>query len=300
MFHVDTGEPIVGMNLGLTAYLADTDYWAQSGVVLAYDAFLASPAADRLRYYTTSMLTDWRAIRPGALKELRNSLSAWRLAVGRPREHFFFRVADEPNCPQVGFSYTEIDQRRAQRSGVIEVSFPQRHDPTELVRLLELLVESGPLHCAVGGYAARWNVLYPDYAFTKLYFWSLRYWGIDIQVPEEMAYQTVRGLPGANWLTALGEPWARAREVELSSLLQRPWQSGVKASSFRRGIVLQAGIKPTLGDLNQLALPEAYAEAARGLAELFVEKPPEFPGPFAAENRTQRWLRRLVEPKEWA
>jgi hypothetical protein len=298
-FHVESGEPVIRVALGITAYLTQTDHWAQDGIQLAFDAFLASPAADRLRFYTTSVLTSWQPMGPGALKELRENLSSWRLVAGRPRHHFFFRVADEPNCPEVGFSYTEIDERRAQRSGVLELTLPQTHAPAELIELLKRLDQIGAVHCAVGGFAGRWSFLYPDLAFTQFYVWAHRYWCIDIQVPEEMAHRTPTSLPGSNWLTFLGEGWARRRELELDSFLRREWKHGVKTAQLSRGLLIQAGDRPILGDLNQLAYPEAYAEVARALRGVLPKDPPSFMGPFEREERTKRWLLRFVESEQW-
>jgi hypothetical protein len=74
----------------------------------------------------------------------------------------------------------------------------------------------------------------------------------------------------------------------------------VEVSAVGNAVLLRAGEQPTMGDLNRLAYPEAYAEVARRLDPLFVEEPSEFLGLFADNVHTHAWLRRLVEAGDWS
>jgi hypothetical protein len=156
------------------------------------------------------------------------------------------------------------------------------------------------VYSLVGGYTARWNVLYPKLAFNQFYVWAQRYLGLDIQDAEELAPHAPRGLPGSNWLTYVGEPLAKQLEFDLAPLRRSAWKPPVELLPVRSGLLLRAGAGPTMGDLNRFAYPESYAEVARKLEPLFVKEPPEFWGAFADEKRTGAWLRRLVGAEDWS
>jgi len=300
MIDVEADEPIIRVALGLTAYLDMPEFWAQEGAQRALDMLLGCSVADQLAYYTTSVMTEWEDLEESTLRELRRGLSSRVLVQDRPRHLMFFRLADEPNCPEMGFSYTEIDPRRAERSAVLELTLPQEHPPEELLSLATELGKIGPLHSLVGGYVGRWNVLYQRDAFSLFYRWAQRYLGLDIQAPEEMAALTPEWLPGSNWLTMVSQRVAHAREFDLSTLRHGTWTQPVEVSAVGNAVLLRAGEQPTMGDLNRLAYPEAYAEVARRLDPLFVEEPSEFLGLFADNVHTHAWLRRLVEAGDWS
>lgn len=299
-FHVHTRHAVIRVELGLTAYLAEPRFWALEGAQRALDLMLALPMSDLFRYYTTSVMTEWREVGPRTMKSLRDGLTSRALMLEWPRHHFFFRLADEPNCPSVGFSYTEIDPRRATRAAVLELTLPRGHPTEDLQALAVAVADLGPLYSLVGGHVARWNVLHPKLAFNQFYLWAQRYLGIDIQDAEELAPHAPLALPGSNWLTYLGEPLTRPLEVDLAALRRSAMKPGLECLPVRSGLFLRAGERPTLGDLNHFAYPEAYAEVARLLEPHFVKSMPEFWGTFTNEKRTDAWLRRLVGTEDWS
>jgi hypothetical protein len=295
----DNDEPVVGVSLGLTTYLADPTHWAKGAITKALEAFLARVPTERLGWYTTSLLTEWRRLGPRALPEVVAALTGSTYLVHGVRHQFFFRIADTWGAPGLGFSYTEIDPARATRAGVLELTLDQAADPGQLFQLAMELARLGPLHCAVGGYALRWHVRYQRLAFNAFYYWAKRYLGIDAQDAEAMAWKAPVELPGTSWLTFIGKSLAATRERSLEALAIRDWQHGVTAIAAPGGLLLRAGDAPTRGDCNNLACPHAYAEVARALADDLVQKPPELWGNFLHLEATRAWFRRLVEPKGW-
>jgi hypothetical protein len=286
--------------LGLTAYLADTPLWARSGAKKALELFLSVVPRDTLTSFTTSASTHWAPLGKSAKALDPASLGAWT-PLGSPlRNHFFLRLADIPNVPQIGFSYTEIDPRLAARSGVIELTLPLSAPPIDLLRLATGLATIGSLDTLVGGYVARWNTVEVTAAFTQVHRWARRFRGLDIQDPDEMGWYTSRALPGTNWLTLIGDGPARAREFDVTSLSQRRWEEGVIVRTTPTGPLLQAGLSPTVGDMNALQFATAYSEVARELEPLIVKSPPLFWGPFRPKPEpTYKWMRRLIDVTEW-
>ena len=297
--HFDSGEAVVRAELGLTAYLAEPQLWAAEGAARVLRSLLQLVPAGDATFYTTSLMTTWRTRRGDDLDVLVDSLSARGFVHAPLRHHFFFRLADDPDAPSLGFSYTEIDPARADRSAVLELTLPAGSDPAHLLALAEAVGRTGPLHALVGGYAARWNPRYRALAFSQLHRWCRRWLGLDVQVPEEMAWHTPRALPGVGWLTLVGEPVARARDLDPAALARARWQHPVRATSLPAGILLRAGRTPTLGDVNALEWPAAYAEVARALGDHLVEEPPAFWGDFHDLRDTDAWFRRLLSPGDW-
>jgi len=296
--HLETADTVVRVELGLTAYLAEPRLWATDGAARVLRAFLALVPSSGATYYTTSLLTTWRTRRGDDLAILAEALSARGFVVAPLRHQFWFRLADDPGAPGLGFSYTEIDPARATRSAVLEVTLPFGTDPEKLRALSEEVGRTGPLHALIGGYAARWNPRFRALAFSQLHRWCRRYLGLDVQVPEEMAWHAPRALPGVNWLTLVGEKLARERDLDLAALAAR-FKEPVWATDLPSGLLLRAGATPTLGDLNALEWPAAQAEVARALVDLLVEEPPGFWGDFHDLADTGKWFRRLVAPTEW-
>jgi hypothetical protein len=183
---------------------------------------------------------------------------------------------------------------------VLELTLPQDHDPSALLDLAKMLPELGPFRSALAGFAARWNPAHKGNAFRPIHTWCRRFLGLDVQDHEELAWSALAHLTGVDWLTMLGEPLAAAAGLDLAALAGRPWKTGVTARQVTGGLLLQAGPAPSLGDLNELALPSAYVEVARVLEPLLLEDPPELWGDFHAKKDTKAWMRRFLDPEAWS
>jgi hypothetical protein len=287
------------VTLGLTAYLDAPERWAGGAAAELLRAFLAR-APDVPLLYRTSLMPEWNLFgSPSEAARLADWLSShW--TQGRPRHQFFVELADNVQVVNVGFFYREIDPARADRPSVLELTLPQDHDPSVLLDLAKNLSALGPLRSALGGFAARWNPSQKGNAFHPIHTWCHRFLGLDVQDHEEIAWRALSGLPGINWLTMVGQSLAAAGELDLAALAGRPWKDGVTATPISDGLLLQAGLAPSLGDLNELALPSAYVELARALAPLLVEDPPELWGGFYRKKDTKAWMRRFIDPEKWS
>jgi hypothetical protein len=297
-----TGHTLARNTLGLTAYLADPEHWAREGAHAVLEAFLESLPrgwVDHLRALSTSSMDVWKLIGPAERDGLISSLISHNVL--RDLRHLFWlKLFNDHGAPSLGFSYTEIDPRRAERSAVIELTLPQEHEPADLCQLALRIAHAGPVHSIVGGYTIRYDDRYKSQAFYQIYRWVSRYIGLDVQVADEMAWKTPTALPGTSWLTVIGAPLARECEIDLVALRERAWEHGVRTIPAGEGLLLQAGEAPVLGDLNRLSYPHAYAEVANTLSSSFVEAPPSFWGPFYADGHTLPWFRRFIDTTAWA
>jgi len=295
----EDGTLVIRPVLGLTAYLADPSWWALQGTSQVLSTFVETVSPARLQFFTTSLLNSWMLLTTDQLSSAIKSMSAWALVSNRPRHHFFAKFADFPNVPEAGFSYTEVDPSRATRAAVLELTLPLETPPDQLARLALQIADLGLVYSMVGGYAVRWNPIHKRLAFNQFYLWAHRFVGLDAQQPEEMAWFAPAALPGSNWLTFVGAPLAEKREIDLKGLVRRTWKGPVTPIERTRGVLLRAGVTPTVGDLNELEFPEAYSEVAQHLAAHFVREPPPFWGAFMEDDGTRRWMQRLIDPALW-
>ncbi|AKF86418.1 hypothetical protein MFUL124B02_26435 [Myxococcus fulvus 124B02] len=282
--------------LGLTLYLDEPYVWATEGAAALLRRFLQLAPAERLTWYTTSTLPEWHRFTPRVADDVLASLSvSW--ADVRVRHLFTFRLVDDLGAPGLGFIYRELDAARGRR-GFLQVLLPETLDPKQLLQLAKEIGERWPLLCGVGGYVGTWNEWVKSTAFWSLFRSSQRYLGLDIQDPDAMSWCVGEGLPGSNWLTLVGDGLAGKLALDLAALKARAWTSDVHVHTLKGTTLIQAGEAPTLGDVNALEYPSAYAEVARVLEPHFVKKPTEFWGGFQEEQKTGAWLRRFVFPED--
>lgn len=290
------GTVVLRPVLGLTAYLAEPAFWATTGAGRVFTAFLEMVSAEQLRYFTTSLLTTWEPFRPSRAVRVEEALSSWSLVTNKPRHMFFARFADEPNTPQFGFGYTEVDPARASRAAVLELTLPFSTPPAQLERLARRVIEIGPLHSMIGAWAARWNVLHQRLAFSQFFLWSRRFIGLDIQDAEEFAWHAPHCIPAINWLTWVSDALLASRKIDVQGMA--PGAASVER--LGAGALFTSGARPDLGDLNRLGLIESYGHTARLLEPLLHPEPPRFWGAFHEGAWTKLWQRRFIDPAGWA
>lgn len=297
----ETGERVATIALGLTAYLDAPADWAQGGIASVFDEARALLPEESLCCYVTSAMTRWAAMTPEGLDALRAALAQRHVPLPVVQHGFSLALADDPGAPTLGMRYVEVDPARADRAAVLEFTLPAEGDPGALFQLAMVLSRAGAVHSLTAGYALRWNPRWRREAFNYFHAWSRRFLGVDAGDPEELAWRAPTKLPSVNWLTLVGRSVAAANDLDLVTLVTRPWETDVKTFATPAGLLLRAGEAPTPGDLNAMELPLAYAEVTDALAPLLIETPKDFWGAFLEERgRTTRWHRRLLEPEGWS
>lgn len=300
--HRVDAEPIIVLRptLGLTAYLAEPDRWAAGGAQAALRFFADRVDEGAMPFYATSLMTEWDlAEHAGGIEQLAENLHSEYLALDRPRHNFNLRVADYPNTPSIGFEYTEVDPARGDRAAVIELTLPPKSDPAELLQLALELASLGPVCSMVGGYAVRFHPGEVRDGHAEFHTWALRFLGLDARLAE-WAWHAPESMVGTGWLTFVGRDLADRHDLDLDGLAATSFTEDVVAFPTQEGLLLRAGEEPTVGDLNDLDFPEAYAEVARALAPLALDAFEPLYGPFAHEDTMDRWARRLLDPEAWA
>jgi len=291
----DPAATIARVELGLTLYLAEPLTWAHEAAGRVLDSFLSVVPPDHLVYYATSRLHRWRRLDGTQFQDLRQQLGLpWSEA--RPRHLFELILTDDAGCPSCGFRYREIDDARADRAGLIEVTLPQEYDPGYLLPIARTALSAGPLWSGIGGYSARMSERFRADAFDVAWAWAQRYRGVDIQDPEPMAWRVREGLPGINWLTILGGSLARELDFDLARAGAHRWTDPMICTEVAGdNLLIRAGEQPVIADAHRFEEPTAYQEVASVARNLLLKEPPELLGYFRDHESTGRWFRRFVD-----
>jgi len=138
------------------------------------------------------------------------------------------------------------------------------------------------------------------------YQMAQRFPGLEVDYPTSHTSPLEHGIKGVNWLTILGDRWLAklggegALRADLTAL-----DSRFNVHTFDKGVMIQAGARPQLGDTERDIWPELYVKLAKKLKPIRVVKhgslhfaPPlnELRGtPRFDDDSSQAWLRRFED-----
>jgi hypothetical protein len=293
----DRSVHVANVELGITFYLAEPAHWAQKGAADALQRFIQLAPQDFLLWYTTSLMDVYKRAHKNTLHEVVDAFSVHWL--GQLRHGFEFTLTDDTGSECTGFRYVEIDEKRVERTALLELTIPAHFDPKLLLQMADMVFGLGPVYCAIGGYALRYNPAHKGTAFTVAHGWTKRYLGLDMQDRDRMPWLVKGKLPGVSWLNYLGGAWLAASGLDLAALEQRKFSQPIGVARAGGGARIMAGDLPTLADLNHFQRPLAYEELAHALADHFVPEPPPLYGEFARQEDAGAWFRRFFEPDRW-
>jgi Protein of unknown function (DUF3396) len=180
------------------------------------------------------------------------------------------------------------------------LSWVAEHSVEAFAKLVaELAALIGPTH----GYAG-WAIVThvkqrgsePATRYVAAFAQRFRGLEVDQLINHSLILRKKDAIKGINWLTILGSPWVD----RLGGLpnLKAALGDGIGVRSFGDGVVIQAGPRPLLGDVNRGEKMEAYHRVATALRPIRIDA--LFPFSidyygFGAEE-TARWLARFDVP----
>ncbi len=234
--------------------------------------------------------------------------------------HFGIRLSIEAG---VGRRYTlnvrgvppsDDDGEARRRASFCEVIVPADEDPQRLARLAEELTALLPVRSGHGGYSACvWKSGHRNALYRDIYGWCRRFFALDAGYLDGWLEAMPTRVVGAAWLTVLGPAFAAFLAEHAPARSAIP---GTTVTSSPAGVIIRAGDRPTLGDVERGEFPAALAEIDRYLLPLKVGgwhrtstmvtaghvwevRAEELPGGFAEHSATVAWLTRLVEPQRF-
>lgn len=266
------GQVVVQISLLATFYLDDAHTPAKREAVAAcFDAYLAR-CGEQLRWAAHPENGTWQALEqqtvptPQAWFETRNldENDAWQFYYhgGRQAHEVSpFRVygmgarAWEPNLSFVSFA--------------LPLTWFADHDGQFADMVLAWCRRLQPVH----GYGGIGILESPRRALAQqhektVYAMARRFPGLEVDNPVTHTLYLAEGIKGVNWLTVIADAWLDklgGRDA-LAAQLEEPYT----LHAYPGGVMIQAGPRPELGDVNRQRPPQYYPAVARLLKPIRV------------------------------
>jgi Protein of unknown function (DUF3396) len=189
-----------------------------------------------------------------------------------------------------------------ERASYLRLSFPEHTAPISIVRLAQSVIQHVPLHWGSAGMAFV-HVSGPRHvAYRRIAALAKRYWGVQIQDMSTLQWDALRGMPGVNWLTLIGNDFASANGMSIDAIATAASglaRQGVYSRRATHGLAVAAGASASLGDVNVGDDLRSSALIAQLLRPLLLREHLPLDGPFAHREVLSAWLGRLEVPQNW-
>jgi len=189
-----------------------------------------------------------------------------------------------------------------ERASHVRIRFPKQTAPLEIVRLAESAIRNVPLHWGSAGLAF-FHVSGPRHiAYRQIAALAKRYWAVQIQDTSTLQWEALRGMPGVNWLTLIGNDFAMSQGMSLDAIESAAAalvRHGVHCRRGARGLALAAGNAPSPGDINMGDDLSGSACIAELLRPILLRDHIPLAGPFAQREALSAWLQRFEYPENW-
>jgi hypothetical protein len=212
-----------------------------------------------------------------------------RIRLGRPVE---FKIWDREDVNSWSLSCCQLaadDERHA----FYRLLAPRTADHADIERFIRELASSVQITSGHGGYCFTYNFMQRNLAFSEIYKYAWRYWGIDVEYLNATLPLMNAHIKGVHWLTFLGEQFVRDRSLDQALGAS---SSRCVTTEVNGGLLLRLGEAPVVGDRNRPSGELGpYFDLGQALAPLMFETVPEFPGTFAEKSNTLAWARRFAD-----
>jgi hypothetical protein len=188
-----------------------------------------------------------------------------------------------------------------ERASYIRILFGDRITSSKIATLANWTINNLPVWWGSAGWLFNHSGGRNYPAFSKIAAQAKRYWGVQIQDSTALQWDALRGMPGINWLSLIGNEFAASHDLDLDPLVARISATG--GTVFHRwghaGVVIAAGPMPLTGDVNTGEEIGAYFQVAESIAPLLLEEHTPLTGPFGRPEVMKAWLSRFTDPQQW-
>jgi hypothetical protein len=210
--------------------------------------------------------------------------------------------SDDPSAGEDNFMQIAdlVPSFGVERASYVRMTFGERTPIAEIASLANWSINNFPLWWGSAGWCFHHVAgrVYPAYAHIAAM--AKRYWAVQIQNLTALQWDALRGMPGVNWLTLIGQEFAVQNGLKLESLMSDVGKgNGVFQRGGAFGLVLAAGSKPIKGDVNVGEGVGAYKQIAKIIAPLLLTEQASLGGPFDRPEVTAAWLGRFQDSRSW-
>jgi Protein of unknown function (DUF3396) len=275
-----------------------------AGYVRFYEAF-ARRYGDRLRYYRLGDSTKWKKVLPKDTHKVAGWFSDKR-SLAEPLlgiTMHTYDVADEPQPPLFEMMFDHIYAEYPR--GMFRIALPLDAVTSDAEAFLDLVDDAMaefPVHWGTAGYAFFW-----DDTDTKIDRYAEQWIGRHLAKHPGISNGNLigwgtgveQGLASIGWLTFVGDAYIEqlgGREaLETASK-----NAGIDLRSYAKGVALQVGPTPELGNVNRKRRLDHYRDVGRILAPIFapdeILAPMQVPGMDGINDPDRKiaWLKRFL------
>jgi len=248
---------------------------------------------DHVKFFQTDSMKKTRKVRkdtgdlvPFWLKDKPGTRGIYILAIDN-RDSF-------DAAPDAGLEFFAPEYRGV---GAINLFLPVEvveQSPEKLVTLATNLAKDITFASGNAGYALNFTREGDYYTSAE---WSafplcFRYPGLEYNSLSNTSFALQEGFKRVNWLTFLNLD--QCEKLGGIKELEKKFSSDIIIHPLAKGIMIQAGAMPAIGDVNRQQFLPLYHEVGRVLAPVRAKKPPEFLVPpgwaMADKEKTNEWL----------
>lgn len=164
-----------------------------------------------------------------------------------------------------------------------------------MVSLVAELANVFPFTSGLAGFAFECSRYAKEDSETYAWQASMSHPGIDIvRLPVDAKAPGIDAVRGINWLTLVGAPIVQS--LGGASRLQASLGSDIEVLDCRHGVVIKAGLRPAIGDVNRGDVLPLYRRVYRVLAayvEVAARRSMSFHLTDDYVERTEAWYRRF-------
>ncbi|TIM45814.1 MAG: DUF3396 domain-containing protein [Mesorhizobium sp.] len=269
-------------------------------ILYVYQRFLERCQKDLLRWYMTGAMNKHHRVNSRTF----NILHTWLKARTRLRETIFFEIrdgddyVDTPNYRFTIFANSQESFSFEDRSNYVQILMPASvlsDDPGGFVAFVTDICHNFPLSSGHAGYVLERSPYAPNKAYDLAYPLAMRHPGADISDMFEASYAVKEdGIKGVNWLTMLGPHFVE--QLGGTQKIRSQPKPENQIIETRNGVILKAGERPEIGDVNRQVELSAYRAAFKTIKPILVEWYPSFNlQRDDEEDLTMRWVHRFDE-----
>jgi hypothetical protein len=297
------GTPLTSLTTDVTVYLAHPISIDRDAVFAILERFHALVPKGIFKWYITESMTKDK---PCAARTFGIPSAWWREGAARKATRYL-QIKDgeaynslPTHAVRLSCYELEAGKSRPWEPSSLRFVFPAswaEEKPGVLLEMALLVADRLPIASGHAGLCIERSSYREEAAIRSAYPLAMRFQGIDIDY--RLCQAEFEHLKTVNWITIVGDELV-ARIHGRAAVRARAAQSGVQVHETAHGIVLQAGDRPALGDINRGELLPAYRAAYRCVAGLFA---PAFAPAFHLtvprdsqrnEELTEAWYRRFA------
>jgi len=276
--------------LDLTLYVKDPFPDIGEGVVEFYNQFI-DRFGKSIRWYATESMGTMAPISPRAL----SMVPSWFKPSSKPRSEYGMFMHSGQTKEGVGdVAFDMFGDRDSSYTNFLRMAVPASYTDNGVQPFLDLVTGAAsklPFLSGHGGYAFILDTRgrFEGKALRKIKEWVPRHPGIDIGKPLSTSWYTLDAIKGVNWLTLLNQDFCK-RLGGVESIKTKLGPEAV-VHPVQNGILIQAGPKPQMGDVNKGENLPVYRNVAKVVHPVRLKE--HRPIGWMNEEATMAWFGRF-------